>query len=187
MSAPQTVLDELIGRLGANPGEFLALTEKQQRAAVLKLVELPFDLDALEAERRSLYDDRTVIGRDVAAAKALVAAETDPGPGETEPISVADAAKAWADAVAANTTAAAHQRSSALRPTISPSSPKRANPITGKLMPGPERRFRPCGAVMRPVDVAGAGSGRSMTRMRVMTTANWSSAVRRYSWLPSKL
>ncbi len=109
LSAPQTVLDELIGRLGANPGEFLALTEKQQRAAVLKLVELPFDLDALEAERRSLYDDRTVIGRDVAAAKALVAAETDPGPGETEPISVADAAKAWADAVAANTTAAAHQ------------------------------------------------------------------------------
>jgi hypothetical protein len=109
LSAPQTVLDELIGRLGANPGEFLALPEKQQRAAVLKLVDLPFDLDALEAERRALYDDRTVVGRDVAAAKALVAAETDPGPGETEPISVADAAKAWADAVAANTAAAAHQ------------------------------------------------------------------------------
>lgn len=109
LSAPQTVLDELIGRLGANPGEFLALTEKQQRAAVLKLVELPFDLDALEAERQSLYDDRTLVGRDVAAAKALIAAETDPGPGETDPISVADAAKAWADAVATNTAAAAHQ------------------------------------------------------------------------------
>lgn len=63
-SSPQRMLDDLIGRLSFDPLAFSQLSEKDQRAQLLSLVELPFDLDHLEAERRAVYDERTAINRD---------------------------------------------------------------------------------------------------------------------------
>ena len=62
-SSPQRMLDELVGRLSFDPLEFTRLSAREQVAALLDLVELDVDLDALAAERQRLYDERTDIGR----------------------------------------------------------------------------------------------------------------------------
>lgn len=62
-SSPQKVLDSLIGRLSFDPLEFTRLSAREQLAALLDLVDLDVDLDALAAERKKAFDDRTEIGR----------------------------------------------------------------------------------------------------------------------------
>lgn len=64
-SSPQKMLDELIGDLSFDPLEFTRLSAKEQRAVLLELVDLGFDLDAWEKNYKEVYDKRTEIGRDV--------------------------------------------------------------------------------------------------------------------------
>lgn len=65
--SPQGMLDSLIGQLGFDPLAFTRLKPREQREELLRLVELPIDLDALETDRADLYNARTVIGRQGAA------------------------------------------------------------------------------------------------------------------------
>lgn len=62
-NSPQRVLDALIGRLAFDPLAFTRLSAKEQRDALLDLVELNVDLASLDEQRRALYDARTEIGR----------------------------------------------------------------------------------------------------------------------------
>ena len=78
-----------------------------------------------------------------------------------------------------------HQRLSSLRPTIVPLSPLRAAPITGKLVPGPERMLSTLAPLTVPVGVLGSGAGRSTISFLTAITAMASSAVRSQSWSPS--
>jgi DNA repair exonuclease SbcCD ATPase subunit len=61
--SPQGVLDALVGRLSFDPLEFTRLSAREQVAALLDLVDLDVDLDALATERQQAYDDRAEIGR----------------------------------------------------------------------------------------------------------------------------
>lgn len=80
--SPQSMLDELIGRLSFDPLAFTRLSGKEQRDVLLGLVDLPIDLDALGAERERLFSDRTEVGRegksigDVQVDKSLPEVET---------------------------------------------------------------------------------------------------------------
>lgn len=62
-TSPQGILDSLVGRLSFDPLEFTRLSPREQVAALLDLVDLDVDLDALTSERSALYDQRTDIGR----------------------------------------------------------------------------------------------------------------------------
>lgn len=62
-TSPQKMLDDLVGRLSFDPLAFTRLSARDQVAALLELVDLDVDLDALAAERQRLYDERTEIGR----------------------------------------------------------------------------------------------------------------------------
>lgn len=62
-SGPQGILDALVGRLAFDPLEFTRLSAKAQRDALLGLVDLPFDLAAIDQERTALFDERTDVGR----------------------------------------------------------------------------------------------------------------------------
>lgn len=70
-SSPQRMLDELVGRLSFDPLAFTRLTAREQLAALLDLVDLGIDLDALDAERRDLYEQRAEIGRQGKAIGAV--------------------------------------------------------------------------------------------------------------------
>lgn len=70
---PQELLDSLVGRFSFDPLAFTRLSAKDQRDALLNLVELPFDPVEQAAERQRLYDERTEIGREVKQAEGALA------------------------------------------------------------------------------------------------------------------
>ena len=61
--SPQGVLDALVGRLSFDPLEFTRLSDREQVAALLDLVDLDVDLDDLAHQRQAAYDTRAEIGR----------------------------------------------------------------------------------------------------------------------------
>lgn len=81
-SSPQKMLDALVGKLTFDPLEFTRLSAKDQRDALLGLVDLPVDLDALDRERAELFAERTAVGQqgkrigDVTVDPTLPAEET---------------------------------------------------------------------------------------------------------------
>ena len=82
-SSPQGVLDALVGRLSFDPLEFTRLSARDQKAALLDLVDLGVDLDALDADRKRFFDERTEVGRQGKAIGDVVVDESLP----TEPVS----------------------------------------------------------------------------------------------------
>lgn len=83
--SPQAMLDKLVGQLSFDPLAFTRLSDREQRDALLDLVELDVDLDALDAERQRAYDQRTEIGRhgkeigEVSVDSSLPTEETSAG------------------------------------------------------------------------------------------------------------
>jgi len=63
LKSPQAVLDSLISGICFNPLSWLALPDKDQFEALCQLARL--DLTALDTERQSLYDQRTIQNREV--------------------------------------------------------------------------------------------------------------------------
>lgn len=78
----QAKLDELVGKLSLDPLAFTQLDEKKQLAQLLDLVDLPFNVSELDAERKALFDQRAELGRqgkaigEVAVDSNLPAEET---------------------------------------------------------------------------------------------------------------
>lgn len=83
VKSPQTMLDEMIGSM-IDPQKFIDSDPKKQLAALLEVVDLPFDLDEMDSKRRALYEDRTAAGRDVKAAQGALqkAPKLDPDFGD---------------------------------------------------------------------------------------------------------
>lgn len=61
--SPQAMLDGLVGRLSFDPLEFTRLSAKDQREALLDLVELGIDLDELARQRNEIFAERSEVGR----------------------------------------------------------------------------------------------------------------------------
>lgn len=61
--SPQSMLDALVGQLSFDPLAFTRLSPKDQREALLDLVDLDVDLDALDDEAKRVYLERTDVGR----------------------------------------------------------------------------------------------------------------------------
>lgn len=97
--SPQGVLDALVGRLSFDPLEFTRLAPRAQVAALLDLVDLDIDLEAIATERQRAYQERTEIGRDIKILEGNLAAlgEQVGEVPETE-VSVSELARAFGDA-----------------------------------------------------------------------------------------
>ena len=63
--SPSRLLAELTGGLVFDPGRFLGLGEREQRAELLEQVDLPIDLDALAREESGAVERRRDAGREV--------------------------------------------------------------------------------------------------------------------------
>lgn len=70
--SPQSMLDNLVGRLSFDPLAFAQQDEKTQRSTLLSLVDLPFDPDELDARRRGAFEQRTDLNRQAKALRAQV-------------------------------------------------------------------------------------------------------------------
>lgn len=78
-SSGQEVLNKLIGSLTFDPLEFMRKKPKDQVTEILGLIDLPFDLDALDRERQRLYDERRVVGQVERDLAGQLEALPDPG------------------------------------------------------------------------------------------------------------
>jgi DNA repair exonuclease SbcCD ATPase subunit len=100
----QAKLDGLLGRLSLDPLGFTQLTDRDQLKTLLDLVDLPFDLPKLEAERAKAFEQRTDTNRDLKQASAQVAGfAVFPADTPTEEVSVGDLLAEYRDAQAALT------------------------------------------------------------------------------------
>ncbi|MGM7776106.1 AAA family ATPase [Arthrobacter sp. KNU-44] len=69
----QAKLDDLLGRLSLDPLAFTQLSDRDQLATLLELVQLPFDPDRLAAERKDVFERRTDANRKVKELTARAA------------------------------------------------------------------------------------------------------------------
>lgn len=69
----QAKLDDMLGRLSLDPLAFTQLSDRDQLATLLDLVELPFDPDKLAAERKEIFERRTDANRKVKELTARAA------------------------------------------------------------------------------------------------------------------
>ena len=79
LASPQKVLDKIVGTRFLDPLKFSRLDDKEQRAALLKCVDLGIDLDELDRERKAAYDNRTSSNRRAKEAKVELDANPNPG------------------------------------------------------------------------------------------------------------
>lgn len=87
LGSPQAVLDKLVGALSFDPLAFLREPAKHQVETVRKLVGL--DFTAHDLKRDQLYNERTLVNREVTALRAAV--ETAPViDAPAEPVNLAD-------------------------------------------------------------------------------------------------
>lgn len=78
---PQSLLDKLVGAISFDPLEFTRMDAKGQLATLRKLVQFDVDVDAIEAERKRLYDERREAGREEERHKARLASLPKPQEG----------------------------------------------------------------------------------------------------------
>jgi len=100
--SPQTVLDGLIGRLTFDPLAFAQQDPRRQRETLLEVVSLPFDPDEVAEERQRVYDERTIVNREVKRLEAQISGfEAIPDDTPDEEVSAVTVAAELADAQAA--------------------------------------------------------------------------------------
>ena len=80
-SSPQTLLDSLVGSLSFDPLAFSRMSPKDQRKALTEAVKLDFDPDALDAQRKELYDERTAANRELKTLEARLSSMPVPKAG----------------------------------------------------------------------------------------------------------
>lgn len=68
-ASPQSVLDALVGALSFDPMEFSRQKPREQRETLLSLVDLGYDPDEVERRIKAIYDERTVVGRELKTAQ----------------------------------------------------------------------------------------------------------------------
>ena len=76
--SPQAMLDKLVGSLSFDPLAFTRLSAKDQKTALLDLVQLDIDLDALEEQAKATFENRTRIGKEARALGEVTVDETLP-------------------------------------------------------------------------------------------------------------
>ena len=68
--SPQAILNKLIGNLSFDPLAFKLMEPRAQKELLSKLVGL--DFSTVDAERKDLYDKRTIVGRDVTRLESVL-------------------------------------------------------------------------------------------------------------------
>ena len=98
--SPQAMLDGLFGALGFDPLAFTTMDAKRQAETLKALVGI--DFTDLDAKRKRIFDERTIVGRDVTALKGQLAGMPHNAKTPVEEVSVAVLAEELTKAIRAN-------------------------------------------------------------------------------------
>jgi DNA repair exonuclease SbcCD ATPase subunit len=109
--SPQSLLDGLLGKLAFDPLAFMRVSAKEQVNQLLQVVDLGFDPAELEGQRKALYDERTLAGREVKRLEGALQSAPQPDlPADAAEVSVAALTTEYNQRAAEN-----RQREEALR------------------------------------------------------------------------
>ena len=98
---PRSFLDKLIGKISFDPLAFINQEGPKQRAALLELIGV--DVDALDSKEKDIYNERTMVNRDLKSSKAkLESLNTWPEIKETEEVKVSELSTKIQDAIKSN-------------------------------------------------------------------------------------
>lgn len=78
--SPQKLLDSLVDKRAFDPLAFTRQSPREQVATLLSTVELSIDPAVLDAERKTVFERRTEIGRDVTRLEGQLAGMAEPAP-----------------------------------------------------------------------------------------------------------
>lgn len=108
MKSPQAILDSLTSSLSFDPLAFDRMAEKEPAKAIELLRKLVgLDFTALNAKRKQLFDNRTLVGREVDQLKAKVDGYVHDASAPAEEVSVAELSQKIQDAQRINAERAA--------------------------------------------------------------------------------
>jgi len=94
---PRSFLDKLIGKISFDPLAFINEEGKKQRRVLMELIGI--DVDKMDREEKEIFDERTVIGRDLKVAKARTEGlDYYKDVKETEEVKVSELSKKLTDA-----------------------------------------------------------------------------------------
>ena len=71
--SPQKLLDEMVGRLSFDPLEFSMMSDKEQRDVLLSFLDTKVNLDELEGKKQAVYQERTIVNRDIKSLEGQLA------------------------------------------------------------------------------------------------------------------
>lgn len=108
LKSPQAVLDAIVGPIAFDPMRFSQSKPKERRDDFLKLV--GFDLEAFEARRRTVFDNRTDANRRLRDTEGALAALVPPPDGLEAEVSVSDLIDKLRQVTQANAEVAEQQR-----------------------------------------------------------------------------
>jgi DNA repair exonuclease SbcCD ATPase subunit len=83
-NSPQSLLDTLVGAISFDPLSFAKMPAAEQRAQLISLANLSIDLDKIDAERKELYDRRTLVNRELKALEGELSNMPTPAEGVPE-------------------------------------------------------------------------------------------------------
>ena len=78
--SPQALLDGMVGKLSFDPLAFSRMSPADQRKTLIGLVDLGFDPDELDAERKKVYEERTALNRELKSLEAQISGKQKPAP-----------------------------------------------------------------------------------------------------------
>ena len=71
--SPHKLLDEMVGRLSFDPLEFSMMSDKEQRDVLLSFLDTKVNLDELEGKKQAVYQERTIVNRDIKSLEGQLA------------------------------------------------------------------------------------------------------------------
>lgn len=72
LSGPQSVLDDIVGRLSFDPWKFAQMDDDEQRETLLEVSGKKSEVEEIEEERESIYQERRDINRDIKSLKGVI-------------------------------------------------------------------------------------------------------------------
>lgn len=98
---PRQFLDKLLGAISFDPWEFVGKDSAKQKQILLELIGV--DIDKIDKREKKIFDERTIVGRDLKAAEARVKGlKFHPDIKETEEVKVSELSQKLTDAIEFN-------------------------------------------------------------------------------------
>ena len=97
---PRQFLDKLLGAISFDPWEFVGKDSAKQKQILLELIGV--DIDKIDKREKKIFDERTIVGRDLKAAEARVKGLVFHEIEETEEVKVSELSQKLTDAIEFN-------------------------------------------------------------------------------------